>query len=89
MGTESNSALTITAYLSARVLKSLISEINFLTKDGLQWFSDNLFIDNIEIRIGIKLFSTDRNLHIFSLIQQGSILSDRKLYNQIQDVLKS
>lgn len=71
------------------VLKSLVPEQNFLTKDGLQWFSDNLFTDNIEMRLGTKLFSADRNIDIFSLIQQGSILSDGHLYNQIQDVMKS
>lgn len=70
------------------VLKSLISEQNFLSKDGLQWFSDNLFTDNIEMRLGTKLFSADRNSDIFSLIQQGAILSDGQLYNQISSVLK-
>ena len=71
------------------VLKSLVPEQNFLTNDGLQWFSDNLFTDNIEMRLGTKLFAADRNLDIFNLIQQGSILSDGHLYNQIQDVMKS
>lgn len=71
------------------VLKSQNTNISFLTKDGLQWFSDNLFTDNIEMRLGTKQFSEDRNADIFQLIEQGSILSDGKLYNQINDILKS
>ncbi len=71
------------------VLKSLVPEQNFLTKDGLQWFSDNLFTDNIEMKIGTKLFSSDKSLDIFNLIQQGSILSDGQLYSQIEKVMKS
>jgi hypothetical protein len=73
--------------IKSMVLKSTKPEINFLTKDGLQWFSDNLFTDNIEMRLGTKLFSMDRNFDIFSLIQQGSILSDGKLYEQINEIL--
>jgi hypothetical protein len=71
------------------VLKSQHTNISFLTKDGLQWFSDNLFSDNIEMRLGTKQFSVDRNADIFQLIEQGSILSDGKLYNQINDILKN
>ena len=69
------------------VLKSLVTEINFLDKDGLQWLSDNIFTDNIELQLGTKLFSADRNLDIFNLIQQGAILSDGKLYQQIHTIV--
>jgi hypothetical protein len=71
------------------VLKSLVPAQDFLTKGGLQWFSDNLFTDNIEMRLGTKIFSADRNSDIFSLIQQGAIMSDGQLYKQINDVMKS
>lgn len=71
------------------VLKSMMPEQNFLTEDGLQWFTDNLFTDNIEMRIGTKLFSADRSLDIFSLIQQGAILSDGALYKQITNVMNA
>ena len=70
------------------VLKSKMADINFLTKEGLQWFSDNLFTENIDMRLGTKTFSDDKNSDIFQLIQQGSILSDGKLYNQINDIIK-
>jgi hypothetical protein len=71
------------------VLKSLVPETNFLSKEGLQWLSDNLFTDTIEIKIGKKQFTAERNSSIFELIQQGSILSDGKLFNQINDIINS
>lgn len=54
------------------VLKSLVPETDFLTKDGLQWLSDNMFTKNIEMKVGKKVFTEDRNASIFELIQQGA-----------------
>ena len=76
-------------YIKSIVLKSLVSEINFLTKEGLQWFSDNLFTDTIEIKTGKKVFTEERNSSIFELIQQGSILSDGQLFKQIISIIES
>ncbi len=71
------------------VLKSLVPEIDFLTKEGLQWLSDNMFTDTIEMKVGKKDFKTERNASIFELIQQGSFLSDGQLYNQINTIIES
>jgi hypothetical protein len=71
------------------VLKSLVPEIDFLTKEGLQWLSDNMFTETIEMKVGKKEFITDRNTAIFELIQQGSFLSDGQLYNQINTIIES
>jgi Family of unknown function (DUF6495) len=70
------------------VLKSLLSETNFLTKEGLQWLSDNMFTDTIEMKVGKKQFTDERNFSIFQLIQQGSILSDGKLFQQINTIVE-
>ncbi len=69
------------------VLKSTVSEIDFLTKTGLQWLGDNLFTDAIEMKIGNKIF-TDRNQSIFELIQQGAFLSDGHLFCQIIGIVE-
>ena len=37
-------------YVQSIVLKSLVPEIDFLTKEGLQWLSDNMFTETIEIK---------------------------------------
>ena len=67
----------------------MISETDFLTKEGLQWLSDNLFTETIEMKIGKKEFNDERNGSLFALIQQGAFLSDGQLYNQINQIIKS
>ena len=70
------------------VLKSLVPETNFLTKEGLQWLSDNMFTDTIEIKTGRKFFTEERNSSIFQLIQQGAFLSDGQLFKQINNIIE-
>ena len=69
------------------VIKSNQNDVNFLTKEGLNWLAENLFTNNIELKTGAKAFETERNLSIFEFIKQGSILSDGALFNQINDIL--
>ena len=76
-------------YVQSIVLKSLVPEINFLTKDGLQWLSDNMFTETIEMKTGKKEFTEERNSSIFELIQQGAFLSDGQLYKQINSIIES
>ena len=76
-------------YVNSIVLKSLVSEVNFLTKEGLQWLSDNMFTETIEMKIGKKVFTEERNASIFGLIQQGAFLSDGQLYQQINSIIES
>lgn len=76
-------------YVQSIVLKSLLPDVDFLTRDGLQWLSDNMFTDTIEIRIGKKVFTEERNSSVFELIQQGAILSDGQLYKQIKTIIES
>ena len=71
------------------VLKSLVPETDFLTKEGLQWLSDNMFTETIEMKVGKKVFTEDRNASIFELIQQGAFLSDGQLFKQINTILES
>lgn len=76
-------------HIESIVLKSLVPEVDFLTKDGLQWLSDNMFTENIEMKVGRKEFTDERNTAIFELIQQGSFLSDGQLYQQIKTIIES
>ena len=76
-------------YVHSIVLKSLVTETNFLTNEGLQWLSDNMFTESIEMKIGKKEFTEERNSSIFELIQQGSFLSDGQLYQQINTIIES
>ena len=76
-------------YFQSIVLKSLVTEIDFLTKEGLQWLSDNLFTDTVEIHMGKKEYQEERNKAIFDLITEGAILSDGQLYLQINGIIQS
>ena len=76
-------------YVKSIVLKSLVPETNLLTKEGLQWLSDNMFTETIEMKIGKKEFTEDRNQSLFELIQQGSFLSDGQLFKQVNSIIES
>ncbi|NNT72957.1 hypothetical protein HKT18_12075 [Flavobacterium sp. IMCC34852] len=71
------------------VLKALEPEVNFMEKEGLQWLSDNLFTDTVEIHLGKKEYDQERNTAIFDLITQGAILSDGQLYLQINGIIQA
>ena len=76
-------------YVKSIILKSKIPETDFLTKEGLQWLSDNMFTETIEMKTGKKDFTEERNGAIFSLIQQGAFLSDGQLFQQINSIIQS
>ena len=59
---------------------------DFLTEGGLQWLNENIFSDEVQINRGTKDFTEDRNGDIFSLIEQGAILSEGDLYKQLEDM---
>lgn len=70
------------------VLKTSNEEVDFLTKEGLQWLGDHLVNDQVDIRYGSKALGGDRNGELFAIIQQGGILSQGELYHQIKTILK-
>ncbi|WP_310377552.1 DUF6495 family protein [Flavobacterium sp.] len=76
-------------HVQSIVLKSLVTETDFLTKEGLQWLSDNMFTETIEMKTGTKEFTEERNSSIFGLIQQGAFLSDGQLYKQINSIIEA
>jgi hypothetical protein len=71
------------------VLKSLYTEVDLMSKEGLQWLSDNLFTDTVEMHLGKKEYDDERNKAIFDLISQGAILSDGQLHLQINGIIQS
>ncbi len=71
------------------VLKALEPEVDFMQNEGLQWLSDHLFTDTVEIHLGKKEYQEERNKHIFDLITEGAILSDGQLYLQINGIIQS
>jgi hypothetical protein len=76
-------------FIDSMVIKSLVPDVDFMTKEGLQWLTDNIFTDTVEILTGKKAYEKERNEAIFDLITQGTILSDGQLYLQINTILQS
>ncbi|WP_395063473.1 DUF6495 family protein [Flavobacterium sp.] len=76
-------------FIQSMVIKSLVTEVDFMTKNGLQWLSDNLFTETVEMHVGKKQYDGDRNTAIFNLITEGAILSDGQLYIQINTIVQS
>lgn len=76
-------------HVQSIVLKALDATVDFMNKEGLQWLSDNMFTDNVEIHLGKKEYEVERNPSIFNLITEGAILSDGQLYLQINGIIQS
>ena len=75
-------------FIQSIVIKSLVAEVDFMNKEGLQWLSDNLFTETVELHIGKKEYDGNRNEAIFNLITEGAILSDGQLYIQINGIIQ-
>ncbi len=71
------------------VLKALEPQVDLMQKEGLQWLSENMFTDTVEIHLGKKEYQDERNTAIFDLIKEGAILSDGQLYLQINGIIQS
>lgn len=76
-------------FIQSIVLKTLEPQVDLMQKEGLQWLSDNMFTDTVEIHLGKKEYQDERNTAIFDLIKEGAILSDGQLYLQINGIIQS
>ena len=75
-------------HIDSMVIKSLVTDVDFLQKSGMEWLSDNLFTDTVEMLTGKKGYDGDRKTSIFNLIKEGAILSDCQLYLQINSIIQ-
>jgi hypothetical protein len=69
------------------VIKSLEKSVDFTNKEGLAWLGDHIFTDSVELQLGSKTITDDRNTFLFDIIKQGAIISDGYIYNQIDQIL--
>ena len=77
------------SFIHSIVIKSLDPTVDFLSRPGIEWLSDNLFTERVEMKVGKKPFGEDRNGDVFSLIKQGAFLSGGELYKQIDAALQA
>ena len=75
--------------MNSIILKALDTNVDLLSKDGMEWLKNNMFTDAIEIRLGTKKYEKERNVAIFELVQQGAMLSEGKFYEQLHSIINS
>jgi len=69
------------------VVKINKPEINLLSKKGYDWFIDNSKDGSIEYFKGKKTYSKSRNQEIFELIEKGSVLANKVLYENLIEII--
>lgn len=59
------------------------------TAEGLVWLEQNLTHDLVELYTASKAYNTARNTDIFSLIEQGATIEQGKLFEALDDFIRS
>lgn len=68
-------------------LKVKKTEIDITTKEGYDWFRNNLLSDDIEFFTAKKDYSEDKGLDKFKLIQEGANITKGELYSYFEDLV--
>jgi hypothetical protein len=69
------------------VIKTNNPQIDFVSADGINWLSENLFSDDVEITRGKKDLSENRNESLFEIIRQGGIISKGELFSKLDSLI--
>jgi hypothetical protein len=69
------------------VIKTNNPQIDFVSADGINWLSENLFSDEVEITRGKKDISEKRNESLFEIIKQGGIISKGELFTKLDSLI--
>ncbi len=70
-------------------VKTSNSSNNILIDEGFKWLRENLASDEVSIYKASKPFSKERNVEVFSLIQQGAVITKGKVYEAFKEILSS
>lgn len=69
------------------VVKTSKNDIDFLDKGDFNWFLDNSKHESLDYFKGQKTYSKERNVEVFELIQQGSVVSNGELYEAVLKII--
>lgn len=70
-----------------RIYIKVNKDINLLEENGFKWLMSNPLDDSVDIYKGSKPYSTERNLEIFKLIEQGSTLSKGEIFKHFKSLI--
>ena len=68
-------------------LKIKAADIDITTKEGYDWFRDNLMSDDIEFFTAKKDYSDKKNQDKFKLIQEGASITKGQLYQYFETLV--
>ena len=68
-------------------VKLKIDTIDLTTKEGYDWFRNNLLSDDVEFLTANKAYSEDKALDKFKLIQQGGVITKGNLYKYFEKLV--
>ena len=69
------------------VINSTDPSTDFLSADGINWLSENIFSDSVQIQQGKKDISEGRNESLFEIIKKGGIISKGELFSKFETLL--
>lgn len=69
------------------VINSTDASTDFLSAEGINWLSENVFSDSVEIQQGKKDISEGRNESLFEIIKKGGIISKGELFSKFEALL--
>ncbi len=69
------------------VIKTNNPQIDFVSAEGINWLSENLFSDDVEITRGKKDLTENRNEYLFEIIKQGGIISKGELFTKLESLI--
>ncbi|MDP2088373.1 MAG: DUF6495 family protein [Flavobacteriaceae bacterium] len=68
-------------------IKIQFPEIDLTTTNGLNWLMNHLKDEKVEAFKGSKSYNPERNIEIFKLIEQGSVISKDQLYEAVSQLI--
>ncbi len=69
------------------VVKITNTGVDISTKQGYAWLQENFASDDVTFYTASKDFSEDKKLDIFSLIQQGAVITKGQLYEFFKGII--
>lgn len=70
------------------MVKTTNTDINFLTKSGIEWLSSNAGDTSLEYFYAHKDYSKERNIELFELVEKGGIITKGHLYSSLAEIIK-
>lgn len=76
------------AFMELIAIKIDDDNIDITNEYGYKWLQQNLHDDVVNLYTSTKAIKDDRNIDVFALIQQGSVITKGELYTYFSDLLK-